>query len=83
MSDIIDKQATQDREEKQIFFPFEQYTLILKHEHVDVNGDIYLASHPLVVTHLSSIEHRGENILLMLNHMLKKMKSELLGYEGW
>ena len=73
-------ETDQDREEGRMC-PHEQYTLTLKHEFVDSNGDIHLLSDPLVVKHIS-IMYRGENVSMMLNYMLEKMVNEILRREG-
>ena len=73
-------ETDQDREEGRIF-PHEEYTLTLKHEFVDSNGDVHLLRDPLVVKQIL-IMHGGENVSLMLNYMLEKMASEILRREG-
>ena len=75
-------EINRDREEGRIF-PHEQYTLTLKHEFVDSNGDTHLLSDPLVVQYISIIiMDRFETISLVVNYMLEKMKREILRREG-
>lgn len=65
--------------------PFEEYSLMLKHEYIDENGKAHMLNEPLVVTgRISSFERNAMicPVNMMIHNLCERMEHEAIQKYG-
>lgn len=84
LADALAKQKEDDQKASEDLFPHERYTLTLRHEYVDSDGQRHSLDEPIVVSY--SMMHMNEmpvsSSAIVINDMMERMRMFMIERVG-